>query len=187
MAEEPSTTPATAQDHLNQAFRYEEKDDPENALRECEAALELDPDLAGAHNLRGVVLEELGRPEEAILAYRRALQLKPDFDLAKQNLAEIEADMPGLKRSRRARMLEQFSTALRVVAWTYLAFQIIRGGVIIYSIVLQRAQYDALSLALTIVLNLVQDVVVIGAAVFVALLALAAICERLAGRGKPEG
>ncbi|MCP4366910.1 MAG: tetratricopeptide repeat protein [Deltaproteobacteria bacterium] len=82
-----------AETHLDQAFvYYEETEEFDKALVECDTAIELDPDLADAHNLRGVLLEELGRNAEAIQAYQQALVLDPDFSEAKDNIAELQAE-----------------------------------------------------------------------------------------------
>jgi tetratricopeptide (TPR) repeat protein len=44
---------AEAQQHLEQACTYEEEGKLEEALRQCELAIELTPNLADAYNLRG--------------------------------------------------------------------------------------------------------------------------------------
>lgn len=82
-----------AQAHLAQAYAHERIEEFEMALRECERALQLDPSLAEAHNLRGILLEELGRKRSAISAYRRALELDPSFEEARQNLHEAEVEL----------------------------------------------------------------------------------------------
>jgi tetratricopeptide (TPR) repeat protein len=84
---------AEARQHLEQAYAYEERDEFENALRECELAIQLAPGLAELHNLRGIVLEELGRKREAIAAYREAVRLDPAFREAQENLSEAEAEL----------------------------------------------------------------------------------------------
>ncbi len=66
--------------------------DLEGALSECEAALELSPNSAEAHNLRGLILDLLERPEEAMQAYREAVRLDPNFEEARANLADSEQE-----------------------------------------------------------------------------------------------
>lgn len=85
--------PTEAEQHLNQALDYEEDDRFEEALFECDVAIEMDPSLADAHNVRAIVLEELGRPQEAATAYKRALELDPEFVEAAQNLLDLEAEL----------------------------------------------------------------------------------------------
>jgi len=88
-AKEPSTD---AERHLELAWSYEALNAFESASRECDLALELAPDCAEAHNLRGVVLESLGRGEEAIDAYGEAVRLDPMLIEARQNLEDAEAE-----------------------------------------------------------------------------------------------
>lgn len=79
------TDTVTAQHHLEQAYSYENQEKIYEALRECDRAIQLNPDLADAHNLRGIILEQLGDSEEAIAAYQKAIQLQPTFEEAIQN------------------------------------------------------------------------------------------------------
>ena len=48
---------------------------------------------AEAHNLRGLILDELGRKDEAVLAYREALRREPDYGPAQENLASAEREL----------------------------------------------------------------------------------------------
>ncbi len=96
--EDPSGSPDEAQRYLERAHACEEQGEFENALRECELAIRLAPDLADAHNLRGVLLEELGRREEAVAAYREAVRLDPAFDEARENLGEADAELRSQER-----------------------------------------------------------------------------------------
>ena len=57
-----------------------------SALRTCDAALTRVPDWPEAHNLRGLILDDMGHAEEAIGAYMEALRLAPSFDDARRNL-----------------------------------------------------------------------------------------------------
>ena len=57
------------------------------ALVELEAATLAQPDNPKVHNLRGVVLTQMGRLAEADKAYLRALELAPGFLPARKNLA----------------------------------------------------------------------------------------------------
>ncbi len=79
--------------HLEQAYIFEEKNDLENALHECELALQFAPDNAEVHNLRGLILVGIGRKEEALAAYREAVRLDSTFQEAQENLREVEAEL----------------------------------------------------------------------------------------------
>ncbi len=82
-----------AEQALDQAYAHQERGEFEAALRECEAAIRFDPGYAEAHNLQGIILEELGRTREAMAAYRRAVRLDPTFNDARENLSELVAEL----------------------------------------------------------------------------------------------
>jgi Flp pilus assembly protein TadD len=85
--------PLGAQGHLDLAYEHNERGEFAEALIECDAALAADPGPAEAHNLRGMVLEALGRPDEALEAYRTAVELEPEFGDARENLRELSAEL----------------------------------------------------------------------------------------------
>jgi tetratricopeptide (TPR) repeat protein len=88
-----------AKAHFAQAYSfYEKTEEFEQALLECDTAIEIDPSLTAAHNLRGIVLEKLGRNAEAREAYKQALELDPDFCEAEDNLAALEDKLALLPR-----------------------------------------------------------------------------------------
>ena len=88
-----SDRPENAASHLERAYANEEAGELEQARRECDAAIALDPSLAEAYNLQGIVLEGLGRKAEAVAAYEESLRLEPWFDEARSNLAELGSEL----------------------------------------------------------------------------------------------
>ncbi len=74
--------------HFQQAIDYKEAGLLAAALHECDAALHIDSIMSEAHNLRGVILQELGHLNEAIKSYEKAIQFEPSFEEAVTNLAE---------------------------------------------------------------------------------------------------
>ena len=62
------------------------------ALFDCEQALEYMPEMAEAHNLRGLLLDEMGKADEALIEYQEAVRLKPNFADAMANIADAEAE-----------------------------------------------------------------------------------------------
>jgi len=84
---------AEAESHYAQAYGCEESGDLEKALRHCDAALRIAPSLADAHNLRAIVLEEMGREDEALGAYRRAIVVEPNSEEAIRNLLDLEREL----------------------------------------------------------------------------------------------
>jgi len=65
---------------------------PMEALRAFDAALAIDPDMAPAHNGRGLALQALGDVEGALLAHKRAASLAPDFADPLGALAALAAE-----------------------------------------------------------------------------------------------
>jgi tetratricopeptide (TPR) repeat protein len=90
---EPANLPMEARQHFDQACAYEAQGEFENALRQCDLAIQLAPAWAEPHNLRGIALDELGRKEEAISAYRKAVRLDPTLSEAQDSLAEAESEL----------------------------------------------------------------------------------------------
>lgn len=81
----------------------------QEALKEYDEALKLDPSFADAHMGRGLVLEAaFGRTDEAERAYRRALQLRPGYSEAHNNLGQLLA-----RTGRLEKALEEFDAALQ--------------------------------------------------------------------------
>lgn len=83
--------------------RYDE------AMRELDTGLTLDPiNPEGYHN-KGVLLERLGRPAEAVEQYRTAVRYRPDFAPSRQALARLtgsdQARAPEGDAERRANAL----------------------------------------------------------------------------------
>jgi len=79
--------------HLEQAYDLEEQEEYDDALDECDAAIELaHAFLAEAYNLRGILLEELDRPVEAREAYNSALAMVPGYQDAVDNLLALEEE-----------------------------------------------------------------------------------------------
>lgn len=66
-----------------------------SALRKCEAALQLTPDCAEAHNLRGTLLDDMGHTEQAISAYREAVRLTPSLSSARLDLIKASTRLKG--------------------------------------------------------------------------------------------
>jgi len=86
---------AQARQYLDRAYAHVDAGELEDALQECDRAIALTPVWAEAHNLQGVVLDDLGRLKEAIAAYEEAVRLDAGFEDAAENLAEAQKEMRG--------------------------------------------------------------------------------------------
>src|SRR5688572_8176518 len=78
---------------LAQAYQFYQQNLRNNALTEVEAVLVAAPANAEAHNLRGAILEGLGRRQEALVAYEEAVRFKPDYPAALENVHRLQKSM----------------------------------------------------------------------------------------------
>lgn len=106
---------------LDRAYTLETDGNLEEALRVCDSILSNAPELAEAHNLRGIILEQTGDKEEALEAYRSALKLDPGFDDAKQNLLDLEE---GILETR---FQAQRPNPLKVMVWGAIVYGVFLG------------------------------------------------------------
>jgi len=79
------------QQRLELAYTYKDRGEFEEALRECDAILREHRLFPEVHNLRGMILERLGRKSIAVMAYQSARNLDPNFAEAAQNLARLKS------------------------------------------------------------------------------------------------
>ena len=82
-----------AQEHLEEAFRLYEADEFDKALEECDESIAIDPTLPDAHNLRGILLEELGSLLDALHEYQEAVRIDPEYEDANENLSSLKAEL----------------------------------------------------------------------------------------------
>jgi len=59
---------------------------PNEAIKNYNKAIQIQPDYAEAYNNRGNILKDLVKPNEAIKNYNKAIQIKPDYAEAYSNL-----------------------------------------------------------------------------------------------------
>lgn len=89
----PQSTAVQVLEILDSVERHLDNYELGRALRECERALELDPNSAPAYNYRGEIHEEMGQLGKAIADYQQAVRLDPDLEEALLNLSSLEADI----------------------------------------------------------------------------------------------
>jgi zinc-ribbon domain/Tetratricopeptide repeat len=83
----------TAKQYLEDAQNtYDSGVNIQSALANVNIALDFEPEAARAHNLKGLILDAIGRTNDAIKSYQEAIRLDPYFDEAKSNLADAEAE-----------------------------------------------------------------------------------------------
>jgi tetratricopeptide (TPR) repeat protein len=110
------------QQQLDKVYEAEAEGKLEEALQLCDEIIETAPDFSDVYNLTGVILEQLGRKQEAVDLYTQAIKLDPDFKEAKENLAELEAELE-LEKEKEVRKKD----ALNVAKWGALSFGLAFG------------------------------------------------------------
>ena len=83
---------ALAQQFLEKAEKSFDRGFIKWSLDDCEQVLEIMPEMAEAHNLRGLILDEMGKGDEALLEYQEAVRLKPNYADAIANFEDAEAE-----------------------------------------------------------------------------------------------
>jgi tetratricopeptide (TPR) repeat protein len=79
-----------AEIHYDLGVHEQQTGDVQGAMRDFQAALQLDDNFAEAHEACALLLHlSFHRDQEAVEHYRRALQIRPTFSEAKVNLANV--------------------------------------------------------------------------------------------------
>jgi len=94
--------------HLLGVIHYQ-RGEREAAVRQIDAALAVNPDVAAAHNNRGNALKDLGRAAEALASYDRAVALKSNYAEAHYNRGNVLREL-----KRHAEAVESYDRALAV-------------------------------------------------------------------------
>lgn len=82
-----------AETHFQLGVLAQQNGNVQDAYREYQAALELNPDHVEALWASAILLHvSFHRPEEAIARYKRALELRPNYSEAKVNLGDVYLD-----------------------------------------------------------------------------------------------
>jgi protein O-GlcNAc transferase len=84
---------STAERLLEEGMALEQQDQPDEALRRYDSAIELIPELARAHFNRGTILLDRGDAQEALMAFTQAVRHKPDSAGAHFNLGAAHAQL----------------------------------------------------------------------------------------------
>ena len=88
-----------AAEYLEKAqHSYDLGRDFKSALEDCDQALEYTPNSARVHNLRGLILDALGKTGLAVQEYKDAARLDPGLADARANLTDAEAELNSRKK-----------------------------------------------------------------------------------------
>ena len=113
---------------LQRAYAHLGAGELEDALWECDRAIEMAPCWAEAHNLRGIILEETGQLSEAIAAFEEAVRLDAGFSEAQENLEATRAERRRAGRRRRRLIALGLPLAALIVALAAFAVAEARRG-----------------------------------------------------------
>jgi protein O-GlcNAc transferase len=92
--------------HLLGVIHYQ-RGEREAAIRQIDAALAVNPDVAAAHNNRGNALKDLGLANEALASYDRAIALKGNYAEAYYNRGNVLREL-----KRHAEAVESYDRAI---------------------------------------------------------------------------
>ena len=83
------STSGFADAFVNRCVAYEDKGKPDLAVKDCTAAIALNPTDAVAYNDRGVAYEKTGNVDGALADYSKAIELDPSYRDAFANRAVL--------------------------------------------------------------------------------------------------
>ncbi len=110
-----------AEKYLDEAKVLWEKAEYENALLECDQAIQIAPSFADAHYEKGLVLEATGRLEDALAPLELAVRLEPESGEIKKGLRKVRNAISLQKTTTDERILAAISHASFIIP-TYGAF-----------------------------------------------------------------
>ena len=80
---------ASADDHLRAAYTLWQDKKLKDAIKECKAVIEVNPNYAVAHCMLADIYKDQNELDDAIKAYKDALQFDPNYALARSNLGMV--------------------------------------------------------------------------------------------------
>lgn len=127
---------------LEQAYEQYDQGRYDEATGCCQAALALDPGLATAHSLLGMLYERAGKTEEAVQEYQRVLQMNPD---SFADAAKLESLLGGRAAPDRRKVgpLESWARRVPVAAGAAAAAVVLVGGLWLVSRVASQSSGSA--------------------------------------------
>ncbi len=93
---------------------YDKGKNVKSALGDIDLAIQFEPESAEFHNLRGLILDAIGKTDDAINSYHEAIRLNPNLEGAKANLIDAESDFSNKSRKKLSSSSTQQDILLKV-------------------------------------------------------------------------
>ena len=93
---------------------YDKGRNIKSALGDIDLAIQFEPESAEFHNLRGLILDAIGKTDDAINSYHEAIRLNPNLEDAKANLIDAESDIGNESRKKLSNRSTQQDILLKV-------------------------------------------------------------------------
>ena len=93
---------------------YDKGRNIKSALGDIDLAIQFEPESAEFHNLRGLILDAIGKTDDAINSYHEAIRLNPNLEDAKANLIDAESDIGNESRKKLSNNSTQQDILLKV-------------------------------------------------------------------------
>ena len=93
---------------------YDKGRNIKSALGDIDLAIQFEPESAEFHNLRGLILDTIGKTDDAINSYHEAIRLNPNLEDAKANLIDAESDIGNESRKKLSNNSTQQDILLKV-------------------------------------------------------------------------
>ena len=93
---------------------YDKGGNVKSALGDIDLAIQFEPESAEFHNLRGLILDTIGKTDDAINSYHEAIRLNPNLEDAKANLIDAESDIGNELRKKLSNSSTQQDILLKV-------------------------------------------------------------------------
>jgi hypothetical protein len=93
---------------------YDRGKNIKSALGDIDLAIQFEPESAEFHNLRGLILDAIGKTDDAINSYHEAIRLNPNLEDAKANLIDAESDLSSESRKTISNRSTQQDILLKV-------------------------------------------------------------------------
>ena len=110
IAPRPSaSTPKSAKAYFSRGRAYDDKGDYDKAIKDCSAAIRIEPTSAEAYNARGWVFDKADEFDKAYSDFAEAIRLRSDYEQAYNGRGRVY-----FKRGEYVKAMADFNEAIRL-------------------------------------------------------------------------